>query len=202
MIDDDTSACGAFTALMDGAGLKSRAYDSALAFVRDCDDLAPGCIVTDVRMPGMDGISLIKLLKARNLPHPVVVLTGHGETSLAVEAFKAGAFDFIEKPCSDAGALSAVRAALEVTRRLAGSLSGEHRSGVFAKLSPREREVLDGMVDGRRNKAIAHRLGLSTRTVEIYRANVMLKSGAGSLAQLVRLAMGHGPVHERANLPG
>jgi two-component system response regulator FixJ len=202
VIDDDASACAALTSLMDGAGLASRAYDSALAFVRDCNDLALGCIVTDVRMPGMDGIRLMRLLKDRNLPHPVIVCTGHGDTALAVEAFKAGAFDFIEKPFSPAAALSAVRAALDLARRLDRASRSQGRAGVFAKLSRREHQVLDGVVGGKPNKAIAKHLGLSPRTVEIYRASVMQKSGAGSLAELVRLAINYDETGGRTPVAG
>jgi two-component system response regulator FixJ len=198
VIDDDTGASDALAAVMGEAGLASRAYDSPLAFVRDCDDLEPGCVVTDVRMPGMDGISLMRLLKAKNLPHPVIVMTGHGETSLAVEAFKAGAFDFIEKPLSDALALSAVRAALDAAQQVAHPPRVAARAGVFANFTRREREVFDGMMEGKRTKAIAYHLGLSPRTIDIYRANVMLKSGAGSLAELVRLAMDHDQAGGRA----
>jgi two-component system response regulator FixJ len=170
--------------------LTVRAYESAKAFL----DIAPtgqvGCVITDVRMPEIDGIELLRRLKAQNIGWPVIVITGHADVPLAVEAMKHGAVDFIEKPYDGELLLSAVRAALtsheQTTARDLEKASVRER---MATLSPREREVMDGLVAGRQNKVIAYDLGISSRTVEIYRANVMTKMQSRSLSQLVRMAL-------------
>jgi two-component system response regulator FixJ len=190
IVDDDDAIRRSLTFLLRTAGLASRAYDSALAFLRDCDDLAPGCIVTDVRMPGMDGLELVRRLKEKQVPHPAIVITGHGDIPLAVEAMKAGAIDFIEKPFKDEVLLAAVRAALDIDERATQNDSAKRRyQEVFANLSPREQEVLRSVVEGKTNKVIAYDFGISPRTVEVHRANMMMKSGARSLSELVRMAL-------------
>jgi two-component system response regulator FixJ len=135
----------------------------------------------------MDGLELLRRLKERQIPHPVIVITGHGQIPLVVEAFRAGAFDYIEKPFSDEAVLAAVRAALEEGfHRQASELD---RRTALATLTTREHQVLDGLMAGRSNKVIAHDLGISPRTVESHRANLMLKSGAQNLPGLVRMAV-------------
>ena len=190
VVDDDDAIRRSLTFLLRTAGLASQAYDSALSFLRDADQLAPGCIITDVRMPGMDGLELVRRLKEKELPHPVIVITGHGDIPLAVEAMKAGAMDFIEKPFRDDVLLAAVRAALNVEEKAAVTDAAKRRyQDVFATLSPREQEVLRSVVEGKTNKVIAYDFGISPRTVEVHRANMMMKSGARSLSELVRMAL-------------
>ena len=149
-----------------------------------------GCIVTDVRMPEMDGIELQRRLRASKVAVPVIVITGHGDVALAVEAMKAGAVDFIEKPFDDEVLVGAIRSALA---RRAEDAKGEARTaeiqGRLQLLSSREREVMDGLVAGKPNKIIAHDLGISPRTVEVYRANLMTKMQADSLSDLIRMVL-------------
>jgi two-component system response regulator FixJ len=193
LIDDDEEVRRTLSLLLSTAGLTSRPYDSALAFMRDFDDLAPGCIVTDMKMPGMDGLALLRLLKARGVPHPVIVITGYGQISRVVEAFNAGAFDYLEKPLDDAAVLAAVRAALKADEEESRRRAFEHdRRTTFETLTLREHQVLGALVEGRSNKVIARNLGISPRTVEAHRANLMLKSGAQTLPGLVRMAVSLG----------
>jgi two-component system response regulator FixJ len=190
VIDDDEALRRSLTFLLRTAGLASRTYGSAEAFLAEARDLATGCVITDVRMPGMDGIELVRRMAELNLPHPVIVMTGHGDVSLAVEAMKAGAFDFIEKPFNDDLMLGSVRAALDAEDRASRNDEAKRRYlETFAALSPREREVLQQVVAGRTSKVIAHDLGISPRTVEVYRASMMMKTGARSLSELVRMAL-------------
>ena len=164
--------------------------NSAVAFVEALPEVGAGCIVTDVRMPGMTGMELLHHLQERGIGLPVIVITGHGDVPLAVEAMKLGAVDFIEKPFDDEVLLASVRAALD--KRLEDQERDAKRGEIqekFAALSPRERQVLDGLIAGNPNKTIAFDLGISPRTVEVYRANLMTKMDAGSLSELVRLAI-------------
>jgi len=190
VIDDDEAIRLSLSFLLRSAGIASRTYESALIFLRDAKELSPGCVITDVRMPGMDGIELVRRLGEMNLAHPVIVMTGHGDVALAVEAMKAGAFDFIEKPFSDEVLLAAVRAALDADARSAQDDQAKRRHlEAFASLSPREREVLQHVVAGKTSKVIAYDLGISPRTVEVYRAGMMMKTGANNLSDLVRMAL-------------
>ena len=161
-----------------------------MAFLDALPDAASGCVITDVRMPGMSGIELLRRLKELKIGVPVIVITGHGDVPLAVEAMKAGAVDFLEKPFDDDVLLASVQSALKrqdgETKRHSERLEIEGR---LAGLSNRERDVLGGLVAGRANKQIAFDLGISPRTVEIYRANLMNKMKAGSLSDLVRMAL-------------
>jgi two-component system response regulator FixJ len=149
-----------------------------------------GCILTDVRMPGIDGIAFLRHLKERGIALPVIVMTGHADVPLAVEAMKEGAIDFIEKPFDDDLLLAAIRTALK--RQEQSAERDAQWNEVRARLetlSERERQVLEGLVAGKANKVIAYDLTISPRTVEIYRANVMAKMQAGSLSELVRMAL-------------
>ena len=188
VIDDDEAARQSLAFLLDCAGLAVRSYDSAAAFLKAVPSMEHGCIITDVRMPEMSGVELIGRLKALAVADPVIVITGHADVPLAIQAMKAGVADFLEKPFSDDAILGAVRSAL--ARRTDVNEAKAERNRFIAlleTLSPREREVLAGLIEGRANKVIAFDLGISARTVEVYRANVMTKMKAGSLSELVRM---------------
>jgi two-component system response regulator FixJ len=188
VIDDDPSARDSLEFLIDCAGFGVRTYDSARSFLEALPTREPGCIVTDVRMPEMNGVELVRRLKAMNVPDPVIVITGHADVPMAIEAMKQGVSDFIEKPFADDAILEAIRTAL--SRQDARDEARRERAGIRSRieaLSQREREVLDGLFEGHANKVIAFDLGISDRTVEIYRANVMTKMGARTLSELVRM---------------
>ena len=190
VIDDDEAIRQSLAFLLQTARMAVKTYASAAAFLEQLPDVGPCCIITDVRMPGMSGIELLRRLRELKIGLPVIVVTGHGDVPLAVEAMRVGAVDFLEKPFDDEVLLETVRAALreqgaQAERRTARA---EVEARVAA-LSKRERDVLDGLVAGRANKQIAFDLGISPRTVEIYRANLMNKMQAGSLSELVRMAL-------------
>jgi two-component system, LuxR family, response regulator FixJ len=190
VIDDDDAMRESLAFLLKSAKVAVTTYESADAFLGRLQDLNGGCVVTDVRMPGMSGLDLLKRLRELKNPMPVIVITGHGDVPLAVEAMKFGASDFLEKPFDDEVLLSAVRTALSDDS--ASQQDQAVRAAVLQRLeslSAREREVLDGLVAGNPNKTIAYDLGISPRTVEIYRANVMTKMEASSLSELVRMAL-------------
>ena len=190
LIDDDEGVRQALAFLLATAGHAVRVYDSAESFLGAVGSIQPGCIVSDVRMPGIDGLALQRHLKEIGVTLPVVIMTGHADVPLAVEAMKAGAIDFIEKPFDDEVLLSAIRVAL--SRQDATGQRDAETARMRARiesLSERERQVLDGLVAGHPNKTIAYDLQLSPRTVEVHRANLMLKMGANSLSDLVRMAL-------------
>jgi two-component system, LuxR family, response regulator FixJ len=190
VIDDDEAMRDSLAFLLDTVSLSVRTYASAIQFLEHVDGLAPGCIVTDVRMPDMSGLELVRRLNERGAPHPVIVITGHGDVPLAVEAMKLGAMDFLEKPFEEETLLRAIRSALAVGGRSQEDLAEKRRlQSIFEALSPREQEVLQGVVEGKLNKTIAFELGISPRTVEVYRANVMSKTGARGLSELVRMVL-------------
>jgi two-component system response regulator FixJ len=190
VIDDDAAVRQSLAFLLSTAGLAVRVHASAVDFLKVLPDIQGGCIVTDIRMPEMDGLELQRRLRELKAGLPVIVMTGHGDVPLAVEAMKAGAIDFIEKPFDDEILLSAIRSALS---RHAKDSEREARLAVvrdrMKTLSEREQEVLERLVAGKPNKVIAHELGLSARTIEVYRANVMTKMQADSLSELVRMAL-------------
>lgn len=190
VIDDDSDVRESLAFLLGTAGFAVRSHESANAFLAALPEVGEGCIVTDVRMPGIDGIELQRRLAASGNRLPVIVMTGHGDIALAVEAMKAGALDFIEKPFDDDVMIAAIRAALS---RRAGDRERDAQSEAIRQrlklLSERERQVMEGLVAGKPNKIIAYDLGISARTVEIYRANVMTKMQADSLSALVRMVL-------------
>lgn len=188
LIDDDEGVRQALAFLLTASGFAVRVHESAGSFLDTVATVQPGCVITDVRMPGVDGLELQRQLKARRLGLPVIVMTGHGDVPLAVEAMKAGAVDFLEKPFEDEALLSAIRAALD--RYAVNTRRNDELSATKVKLdtlTAREREVLDGLVAGQPNKTIAYDLKISARTVEVHRANLMSKMGASSLSDLVRM---------------
>jgi two-component system, LuxR family, response regulator FixJ len=190
VIDDDVAVRQSLAFLLSSDGFAVRLHEGAGSFLSDVPSGGKVCVVTDVRMPEIDGLEFLSRLRGRGASIPVIVMTGHADVPLAVEAMKRGASDFIEKPFDDAILLAAIRAALA---RQDGDGSEDAQSaetrGRIAKLSERERQVLDGLIAGKPNKIIAFDLEISPRTVEIYRANVMTKMQAGSLSELVRLAV-------------
>ena len=190
VIDDDDAVRQSLEFLLKTAGVKVRSFESGKAFLEVLPEIRSGCVLTDVRMPEVTGIDVLKRVKETNPDLPVIVITGHGDISLAVEAMKIGAVDFLEKPFDDDLLLASVRSALsqeaDAGKRKA-ELAGIHDK--LAALSNRERQVLEGLVVGNANKTIAFDLGISPRTVEIYRANLMTKMAANSLSDLVRMAM-------------
>jgi two-component system, LuxR family, response regulator FixJ len=190
IIDDDDALRDSLTFLLSSVGIEAKSHESAAAYLNDPQRDASGCIITDVRMPGMSGLDLLRKLKSDGVSVPVIVMTGHGDVPLAVEAMKLGAFDFIEKPFDDDALLISVRGALGVQEKHAREESQRQEiENRLTQLSTRERQVLDGLVAGHANKVIAFDLGISPRTVEIYRANVMTKMQANSLSDLVRMAL-------------
>jgi two-component system response regulator FixJ len=193
LIDDDAAMRDSLSFLLSTQGLTVETYESPLAFLRVAAGLKGGCIVTDLRMPEMSGLQLVRHLKDTGILLPVIVITGHGDVPLAVEAMKAGVVDFIEKPFSDDVILASIKVALA---RVENQSRDEAERGEalarIASLTGREREVMAALVAGRANKVIADDLGISARTVEIYRANVMAKMQAASLSDLVRQAITSG----------
>ena len=190
VIDDDQAARDSLAFLLKAAKLPVNTYESASAFLDVAAGIKSGCIITDIRMPEIDGIELLRRLKKLKINIPIIVITGHGDVPLAVEAMKIGAIDFLEKPFDDEVMLASIRSALDRqeqdNRRQAERAEIESR---LAALSNRERDVLEGLVAGRANKQIAFDLGISPRTVEIYRANLMTKMQASSISNLVRMAL-------------
>jgi two-component system response regulator FixJ len=188
VIDDDESARHSLEFLLDVAGVRVRSFASADAFLESSPPLANACVVTDVRMPGTGGIELAETLKRRGTGVPVIVITGHADVPLAIQAMKAGVADFIEKPFDDTVMLQAIRNALaQHAGDEAAAAEREEVAARIARLSGREREVMEGLVAGKANKAIAYDLAISARTVEVYRANVMMKMQAKTLSDLVRM---------------
>jgi two-component system response regulator FixJ len=197
VIDDDEAMRHSLEFLLGSVDFEVALFDSAQAFLDAMPGLEFGCVVSDVRMPGIDGIEMLRRLKTLQSRFPVIIMTGHGDVPLAVEAMKLGAVDFLEKPFEDDLLIAMVDSGLKraepearqeaVTREIAERI---------ATLSPRERQVMDGLVAGLSNKSIAREYDISPRTIEVYRANVMTKMQAGSLSELVRLAMRAGALKD------
>jgi two-component system, LuxR family, response regulator FixJ len=190
VIDDDRDVRKSLQWLLATAGLPVRAYASAEDFLTDYRAQRAGCILLDVQLPGMDGFELLARLQALGSHPAVLMVTGYGDIPMAVRALKSGAFDFIEKPYTDAQILARIQQGLasDEVRRLRRQERAEIEAR-HALLTPREREVMQRMVEGRLSKQIAHELGIGDRTVETHRQHIMKKMQAGSVAELVRLAM-------------
>jgi two-component system response regulator FixJ len=203
VIDDDEAARQSLEFLLRAHTFNVETFDSATAFLQVAPGLKSGCVITDVRMPGISGMELLRRLGELKIPLPVIVITGHGDVPLAVEAMKFGALDFLEKPFDDNILLASVRSALQ---RQHGDTQQQAERAIIderlAALSNREREVLQGLVAGHANKRIAFDLGISPRTVEIYRANLMTKMQAASLSDLVRMALISGMLGAAVNSSG
>ncbi|TSD85483.1 response regulator transcription factor [Mycobacterium sp. KBS0706] len=188
IVDDDEAVRLSLSFLLETAGFRVETHHSAVAFLDRSGIPTQGCIVTDVRMPEMDGLTLQQKLVERGIALPVIVMTGHGDIPIAVQALKAGAVDFLEKPFDDELLISAVRTALERNQRDRGRQSETAvLSSRLVALTPREQEVLAALVKGDPNKTIAYDLGISARTVEVHRARVMEKMQARNLSDLVRM---------------
>jgi len=190
VIDDDQAVREVLSFQLGSAGIEVRTYDSAAGFLKLAPTVQAGCIITDVRMPDLSGIDLLRRLRQLNVTVPVIVITAHADIPLAVEAMRLGAVDFLEKPFEDEVLLASVRSALDWGDR--NQKRQVERSDIqsrLAGLSNRERDVLEGLVAGRANKQIAYDLGISARTIENYRANLMMKMQAASLSDLVRMAL-------------
>lgn len=189
LIDDDEDVRRALAFLLGTTGLAVRIYESALAFLDEYDEAQYGCIVSDVRMPGIDGLELLRRLSQKKSTMPVIVMTGHADVHLAVEAMKAGAVDFIEKPFADEVLLDAIRLALGRQGTPDQAFEKAQVRVRIAALTEREKQVLDGLLADHPNKTIAFDLGLSPRTVEVHRANMMAKMAASSLSELLRMVI-------------
>ncbi len=190
VIDDDEALRHSLKFLLESGGIDVVTHDSASAFLDVVCKAEPACIITDIKMPGLSGIELLQRVKELKLDVPVIVITGHADVPLAVEAMKVGAADFFEKPFDDELLLASVRSAL--SRHDRDHQRHAERAEIdarLASLSSRERDVLKGLVAGHANKQIAFDLGISPRTIEIYRANLMTKMQAASLSDLVRMAL-------------
>jgi len=189
LVDDDEAIRRSAGFVLKTSGYRVLAYESGDALLKEASGLEPGCILLDIRMPGMDGLQVQEALRDRGIALPVVIMTGHGDVTLAVQAMKSGAVDFIEKPFEKAVLLEAIDLAFERLKRskAVGERANEAQVRLQA-LTPRERDVLDGLAQGLPNKTIAYDLGISPRTVEIHRANLMTKLEVRSLSEALRIA--------------
>lgn len=193
IVDDDEAVRDSLAVLLESKAYTVRSFGSGPEFLAATPSLPPGCLIVDIRMPEMDGLELQQRLVERALDFPMIVITGHADVPLAVRAMKAGAIDFIEKPFASDTILDSLAAACARVARLGEQDPAKAAaSSRLALLSPREREVLDGLVAGLPNKSIAYDLEISPRTVEVHRARVMDKMGARSLSELIRLALAAG----------
>ena len=189
LVDDDEAIRRSAGFMLKMSGFQVRTYESGVELLKEGAKLEPGCILLDIRMPGMDGLEVQAALTEKGVTLPVIIMTGHGDVSLAVQAMKAGAVDFIEKPFEKAVMLSAIEHGLSRLRKSAANHQQAEQAATRLKaLTPREREVLDGLVKGLPNKTIAYDLGISPRTVEIHRANLMSKLSVRSLSEALRIA--------------
>lgn len=197
VIDDDEAMRDSLQFMLESADYQVSLFESADKFLELLPGIQFGCVVSDIRMPGIDGIELLKRLKAAHGILPVIIMTGHGDVPLAVEAMKLGALDFLEKPFADDRLIAIIELALQQSEPRARTESiAQDIIARIASLSPRERQVMDGLVTGSSNKMIARDYNISPRTIEVYRANVMTKMQAGSLSELIRLALQAGALKD------
>ena len=197
VIDDDEAMRDSLNFLLDSAGYRVTLFETATSFLEALPGLEFGCVVSDVRMPGIDGIELLKRMKAAGSRFPILIMTGHGDVPLAVEAMKLGALDFLEKPFEDDRLTAMIEGAIRLADTSARTEAvTQDIAARIASLSPRERQVMEGLIAGLSNKLIAREYDISPRTIEVYRANVMTKMQANSLSELVRLAMRAGLLND------
>jgi len=196
VIDDDPTMRDSLDFLLGAAGFNVTLFDTAAAFLCAHSGLGYGCVVSDVRMPGIDGMDLLRRLKANASSLPVIIMTGHGDIPLAVEAIKLGAIDFVEKPFEDERLIGMIEAAIQSADHAKGDAVSAEIASRIASLSKRERQVMDGLVAGLSNKLIAREHNISPRTIEVYRANVMTKMQAHNLSELIRLALRAGILND------
>lgn len=196
VIDDDSAMRDSLDFLLGSAGFKVTVFETAVGFLNAHAGLCFGCVVSDVCMPGIDGIDLLRRLKASASPLPVIIMTGHGDIPLAVEAIKLGALDFVEKPFEDERLIRMIEAALQRHDHVKSDVVSADIASRVASLSQRERQVMDGLVAGLSNKLIAREHNISPRTIEVYRANVMTKMQAHNLSELIRLALRAGILND------
>jgi two-component system, LuxR family, response regulator FixJ len=190
VVDDDSGVRNAMRILLKSVGLESVLYSSAQEFLAAYQPSQPGCLLLDIRMPGMSGLELQQQLNLRGAVLPVIFMTGHGDVPMAVEAMQHGAFDFLQKPFRDQDLLDRIQKAIAKDAQSRASLGEHERIRTHLEtLTAREREVMDLMIQGKQNKAIAQDLGVSPRTIEIHRARVMEKMEAHSVAELVRMML-------------
>ena len=189
LVDDDEAIRRSVGFMLKTSGFHVRTYQSGVELLKAAGNLEPGCILLDIRMPGMDGLEVQAALRYKGITLPVIIMTGHGDVTLAVQAMKAGALDFIEKPFEKAVLLSALEHGIDRLKRSAANVERADEAAVrLQALTPRERDVLDGLAKGLPNKTIAYDLGISPRTVEIHRANLMSKLEVKSLSEALRIA--------------
>ena len=199
LVDDDEAIRRSAGFMLKTSGFQVKAYVSGVELLKDVRELSPGCILLDARMPEMDGLQVQQALQERGIGHPVIVMTGHGDVTVAVQAMKAGAVDFIEKPFEKAQLLSALEEGFSRIAQAGRSTKRADEARVrLQALTPRERDVLEGLVRGHPNKTIAYGLDISPRTVEIHRANLMGKLGVASLSEALRIAFAAGLDEEKA----
>ncbi len=190
VVDDDDAVRNALYFLMQSEDIPAMTYVSAEEFIEKYSPSKPECLLLDVRMPGMNGLQLMEILKSKNIEMPVIFITGHGDVAMAVQAMKSGAADFIEKPFDNDRLLNSVRKGLSESITLSSLKDHQDEAGEkLSLLTNRERQVMDLLVEGKQNKVIAQELGISPRTVELHRAKVMSKLCANSLSDVVRTAM-------------
>ena len=187
IVDDEREVCQSLQFLVESVGLNARCYASATQFFDEYSDAGPGCLILDLRMPGISGLEALELIEAKQIREPVIVVTGHGDVPAAVRALKLGALDFIEKPCNDNLLIQKVNHAIELDHYNRAERSRDDQiTRAYASLTDRERDVLRLLVEGNSNKEVARLLDLSPKTIERHRANIMRKLGVGSFAELVR----------------